>query len=169
MNLIPRAAVLLIVLCLIAAAPYDSWMHGVPVQQSGSHIEIASVTSRARSDFDPYTRLPGPIFFDDCIALINRGVTAAVHVQVVFVGVDQFGNPRRKQLPLDVRRIMPPGAKEDGEDLCRYHVYPNADRGYRLAAWVNEVDFSDGTSWHAPPVAKLIPLIQRALADHPNS
>jgi hypothetical protein len=53
---------------------------------------------------------------------------------------------------------------QEGPSICRLQGYANGDRGLWLVAWVNEVDFSDGTSWHAPAeLNDMIPIIKAAL------
>lgn len=143
--------------------PAEPQLLGRPVDQQTSHIEMVSIRSPWTSDYDYTLHRQGAIYFNDCVSFVNRASVPAVHIQFVFAAVDTEGQPRRPLLPLDVRYSIAPNVLQEGPSICRLQGYANGDRGLWLVAWVNEVDFSDGTSWHAPAIKGMVPLIKDAL------
>jgi hypothetical protein len=146
-----------------AWADETSQQEGRPVQQQASRIEIVSVRSPWTSDFDYGLHRQGSTYFKDCLSFVNRANVPVTHVQFVFAAVDTKGRPLHPLLPLDLRYAIKPNALQDGPSICREQGYGNGERDLWLAAWVSEVDYSDGTSWHAPDVNELIPSIEAAL------
>lgn len=136
---------------------------GSVVQFSNSKIELLSVRSDWTSDFDYTAGRPGPIYFNDCVAFMNRAPVAATHIQFVFAAVDNGGIMRRPPLPLDIHYRANSGAKYTENANCRNYGYANGDRGLWLVGWVNRVDFADGTSWTAPTGDALTEAIRDAL------
>lgn len=143
----------------------NAWETAVPVQLPGLKIELVSVTSTWATDqvFMNGRIQQGPIYFNDCLTWINRADVDVTHVQFIYATVTPTGEVKHKPLPLDVRYRAHPGEKRDDHSNCRSYGYANGADGLWLVAWVNEVDFADGTSWHAPPQEKMQPYILNAL------
>jgi hypothetical protein len=81
----------------------------------------------------------------------------------VFGAVDRDGTPKRPNLLLDVHETLKSGQSSSVESNCRSRGYANGDRGLWLVGWVSEVDFADGTSWHAPPENEVLAQITSAV------
>jgi hypothetical protein len=136
---------------------------------SASRIELISVTSDWTSDpefFDGRTQ-QGPIYFRDCLSFVDRAAVAVTHIQFMYAAVDAEGAIRRPPLALDIHYRAEPGQVRNDFSNCRDYAYGTGDRGLWLVAWVNVVDFADGTSWHAPPSDQLHATIEEALPHEP--
>lgn len=140
-----------------------SWHDGIPVQVVGSPIQLLTVRADWRTDFDFASRTQGPVYFNDCVTFVNNANVAATHIQFIFAAVDTAGDVKTPLLPLDVRYVAKVGALQNAAKNCRDHAYGNGYRGFWLVAWVNEIDFADGTSWHAPQAVDLMNNIRAAL------
>jgi hypothetical protein len=138
-------------LALAFAAP-DPWSVGIPIDLVSSPLEVNWVASRWGVEFDYARGRAEAIRFTDCLTVINRSAVTVRHVQVVFGAVDGDGATKRPNLPLDIDARIKPGEAWSGY-ACRSDGYANGDRGLWLVGWINEVDLTDGTSWHAPPPA----------------
>ena len=112
---------------------------------------------------DPSTFGEGPIYFNDCATFEDTGAVGVTHIQVMFAPVGGAGTPRQAPMPVDVRYKAHPTAPGSTLAACRDHAYANGAGGLWLAAWVSEVDFADGTSWHAPSGAPLYAAISAAI------
>ncbi|MDB5094984.1 MAG: hypothetical protein JWO85_3085 [Candidatus Eremiobacteraeota bacterium] len=149
---------------LLALAASDPWSVGIPVQLPLSPLQADRVASKWVVEFDYARNRPTEIVYQDCIVLVNRSSSATItRTQVVFGAVDPDGKPKRPNLPLDVRETIKPGGSLSGASGCRSRGYANGDRGLWLVGWVEEVDFADGTSWHAPPENEVLAQITSAL------
>ncbi len=147
------------------AAAGRSWHDGIPVQLAGSHIELISVTSDVASDqmFLNGRVQQGPLYFNDCLTWVDRADVAVTHAQFIYATVTTEGEIKHKPLPLDIHYRAQPGEKRDDRNNCRDHAYANGADGLWLVAWVNEVDFADGTSWRAAPIDQMQSYIIEAL------
>lgn len=168
MSTIMRSLAVMYLVLLIGApgqlmADADSsWENAVPVQLRGSNIEVLAVRSTWATDYDYARQMQGPVYFNDCVVFENRAPIAATHVQFIFALVDSSGELKTSPLPLDVRYSSEPDKREDQAANCRDHAYANGADGYWLAAWVNRVDFADGSSWNAPAGDELRAAIRAA-------
>lgn len=150
-------------LSFAASATDSPWQYGTGVQLANVQIHLDSVRSGWESDYDPITNSQGPIYFNDCVAFTNRSAFGVAHVQIVFAAVNSAGAPERPLMPLDIRYKAKPLYPQQKGAGCRLHAYGNGVGGLRLVAWVSVVDFANGTSWHAPPMAQIIPRIVNAI------
>jgi hypothetical protein len=156
-----RSGVAVLFFLLVGAA--RPWTEAIPVDVAGSRVELLSVTSNIASDFDYANNRQGPIYFNDCLAWVDRADVAVTHVQFIYTIVNTSGEVKYPPLPLDIHYKAWPGEKRDDRDNCRDHGYANGADGRWLVAWANIVDFADGTSWHAPPLDQMTPYILAAL------
>lgn len=146
-----------------ALASESSWEDAIPVQFLASNIELLEVRSTWASDFDYALHMQGPIYFNDCVAFRNTGRIPTTHVQFMFAGVDQAGSLKTPTLSLDVKYSVKQNESRGLRDTCRNHPIGNGERGLWLVAWVNRVDFANGTSWMAPTGDVLVEAIRSAL------
>lgn len=138
-----------------------SWHDGVPVQYAESRIEILTVSDNLASDFDYAMHMQGAIYFNDCLNYINHGRVATKRIQFMFATVSNDGYLKGNPLPLDIRVSALPGILQGA--VCRDHAYANGYGGLWLVAWVNVVEFADGTSWQAPPANQMADQIKSSL------
>lgn len=132
-----------------------------------SHIEIVSVSSNWASDPDYVNNRQGPIYFIDCLRWINRAGSDVSHVQFMYAAVTPDGVVRYKPLSHDVHYLAKRNESRSDASNCIRHGYGNGINGLWLAAWVNEVDFADGTAWRAPTGSDLQAAIVDALPKDP--
>ncbi|HVA29534.1 MAG TPA: hypothetical protein VNF68_15235 [Candidatus Baltobacteraceae bacterium] len=151
---------------LLAAtlASHRSWENGVSVQIPGAPIKILAVSSDYESDYDVIDHRQGSVYFDDCLRFSIDSKSLVRRVQFYFALVDVQGTIRRPPLPVDVRfRSNAEAPSSVARGACRRYAYENGIGGLWLTAWVNEVDFEGGTSWHAPPRSQMQSIIYDAL------
>src|SRR5579862_5409908 len=137
--------------------------HGLAVQIAASKIDILSVSSSSAFDYDPASGGVTPTYFNDCV--IYESVTDSLpnHIQFTFAMVDGRGELTQSPLPVDLRSKDQSRSVDKKGSTCRRHAYQNGWRKLRLVAWVNVVDFADGTHWQAPPVDQMKSYILAAL------
>ena len=148
----------------VDAADTPSWEDAVPVSIAGSRVTVLTVRSTWASDYDYGLRRQGPIYFNDCAQWVNDNSIDAVHVQLMFALVNAGGVLKSAVLPLDVRTDAKPGVIQNGANSCRDHAYANGTQHFWLVAWINRVDFADGTSWTAPTGDALTAAIRASLS-----
>jgi hypothetical protein len=151
------------VLSLMLALAVDPLVNGIPVQLAGSPLQIDRAASRWVVGFDYAKGRADSVTYEDCATFVNRSTSTVTHAQVIFAAADGDGNLRRRSLPFDVRYTLKPGEASPKFIRCLPNGYGNGERGLWLIAWVNEVDFADGTSWHAPPENDVLPQIVSTL------
>jgi hypothetical protein len=146
----------------------SSWEHGLSVQLPESRMRISDVVSQWANDptFLNGRVQQGPIYFNDCLTLVNAANVVAVRVQVAFAPVGVDGSIKRPVMPFDLWTRLEPGARRS---VCRDHAYANGAKGWWLVGWVSAVDFADGSSWRAPTGTALQAAIVEALGKSPLS
>lgn len=158
------ACVSAILLVCAPAFAEETWNpEGRVVQFADSHVDLTYVRSDWTSQYDAMTHGPGPISFNDCAAVVNRANVPIAHIQLIFAAVDEHGLAQRPALPVDIRFKTASSAVGSTNTGCRRYGYANGDQGLWLIAWVNRVDFADGTSWSAPSGEELNAAILEAL------
>lgn len=135
---------------------------GVPVQLTGSRIEIQAVGAEDESDYDVINRRQGPIYYHDCLSFVTTGAVGITRIQFMFALVNGRGEIKWPGLPVD-QRYKAAAASSGVRGVCRKYAYGNRQYGLQLVAWSNIVEFADGTSWHAPPADRMKPYILAAL------
>lgn len=140
----------------------EAWQKGLAVQNPDSKIALLSVRTTLGMDYDFARRTQGPTYFNDCVTIVNRSAVDVVHMQFMYAMVNDEGIVKVRPGYVDVRYRAKPGEVRDDRSNCLDHGFANGG-GLRLVAWVNEADFSDGTSWHAPSIDQIEPYIRGAL------
>ena len=156
-------AAVLMSLALLSAEP---WSVGIAVQLPTSPLQLERVASKWILELDYARSRPQQITNSDCATFVNHSGSSVTHVQIMFSAVDGEGIPKRRSLSFDMRETVKPGQSSSDFARCLSDGYANGDRGLWLVAWVNEVDFADGTSWHAPPEKDVVAYIALAVRDH---
>lgn len=100
----------------------------------------------------------------ECVDFTNAGSRTVRHVQFMFSHIADDGSDVVDD-PLDVRWEYQPGASQtlscrgwNGSATPRVGAAPDSappellafGKAARLVAWVSEIEYTDGTSWHAP-------------------
>jgi hypothetical protein len=148
------------------SSSWNTWSVGIPVQVPLSPLQVESVASKWIVEFDYARGRPSEIVPQDCVVLVNRSTEVPItYARVVFAAVDTAGVPKRPSLTLAVRGPIKPGQSSPLEYTCLSRGYVNGDRGFWLAGWVDQVDFADGTSWHAPPQKDVVPYVASAVRE----
>ncbi|HET7813034.1 MAG TPA: hypothetical protein VFL13_01540 [Candidatus Baltobacteraceae bacterium] len=128
---------------------------GIAYNAPEAPVKLTRVYSYWTSDFDPSSRMQGPIYFNDCAEIKNLSSRVITHMQIVFASVDKLGSVKPPTFPLDIKYRLEPGSVHNELVNCRDHAFANGDRGLWLAAWIQTVDFADGSRWTAPATVPL--------------
>lgn len=153
-------------LFLTLALAADPSSIGIPIQLPQSPLHIDQVASNLAVIVDHAKGRAEYLRFEDCVSLVNRSPSTVTHEQVVFAAVDRDGTVKGPKLPFDLRETLKPGESSPRFHRCRSDGYGNGENGLWLVAWVNKVDFADGTSWHAPPEKDVLASIASAVREY---
>ena len=161
---IHRIAALACCLSLLTASfPLSS--PGIAIRFHRPPITVSSVWSTATFDYDFVTGGVGSTHFNDCLHYVVNAKRSITRVDFLFALSTPRGKFRGRALPVSVvYRTVATIAKSEKMAACRRYGYEDGTWGLRLIAWVNEVDFSDGTIWRAPTSHNLRLIISAQLS-----
>ncbi len=149
---------------LFGSAPTSN--DGVAVQFPQSNVEVLLVQSEPLSDYDVIDQRQGATYYSDCLTYLNRGDVAIKRVQFSFALISGDGQIQGRTLPVDVVYKVAPKDLRTVRGACRKYAYANGERGFKLVAWADAVDFADGTSWRAPTTgSEMTNMIRQAVTD----
>lgn len=145
---------------------------GLALQATVSGLAITNVYLLTQSTLDVDSQQPDDRF--ECVNVTNVSSKTIVHTQFLFLYTSMDGRVLHND-PLDIHNSIKPGDRVGRypypyTGACRdpeayfasksfflYNGYAGyAKQNIYIVATVNEVDFANGTSWHAPSVPSRI-------------